>query len=374
MRVHFVGEADDGVRPSSHNAKALASMGVETRFDPPAVHRQRTGWRSATWQETCRWADVIHVVTYSQCEWMLLRRLWRARMHGVQLVRYWVGSDCLWARHHAPSRRFAQALGHLGVLNLAVADHLIEELAGIGVEARSIPAITPNISAAAQPHPLPKDFTVLCYLPTRRRAFYGGEVIDGLIERMPDVRFIILGDAGTDYGERVNVESLGFVKDLARTIGRCSVHVRPTCHDGMPRLILEMLSHGRHVVASHPYPHCHQAGDVEGIVRMLRRLRREAGFNLPGREWVCEHFETRHTAGVLRDELRRCLEPGRPKLRRIGKRQAAGLLTRCPWILSRRCEPLPRAEDLPAEAEALRLALGGEAPAAAPVAEGVAAG
>ena len=62
MRVHFVGEADDGVTPSSHNARALASVGVETRFDPPAIHRQRTGWRSPAWQETCRWADVIHVV------------------------------------------------------------------------------------------------------------------------------------------------------------------------------------------------------------------------------------------------------------------------------------------------------------------------
>ena len=325
MRVHFVGESDNGLTPSSHNAQALASIGVSTAFDPS---ESKVGWRSRVWQETCRGADVIHVVTYSQCNWMLLRKLWRARMHGVQMVRYWVGSDCLWARHHGPSRRFAQALGHLGTLNLTVADHLVAELAAIGVEAHTIPVITPNISASVSPHPMPKEFAALCYLPTRRRAFYGGAVIDRLIKSMPTVRFIVLGDAATDYSRFDNVESPGFVDNLARTIGRSSVYLRPTCHDGMPRLILEALSHGRHVVASRPYPHCQHAKDADEFQRALRHLEGRAEFNLAGREWVCQHFETRVTAQVLGDELRRCLEPGRSGLRRTGRRQAVAGIRR----------------------------------------------
>ncbi|MHC4091484.1 MAG: glycosyltransferase [Planctomycetota bacterium] len=359
MRVHFVGEQDDGVNPSSHNAAALASIGVSVQFDADDT------WRSRSWRAACDQIDVAHVVTYSQCNWMLLRKLWRARMRGVQIVRYWAGSDCLWARFHAPTRRFAQALGHLGALNLAVADHLVEELAGVSVGAEAVPVITPNISASAQPYPLPKQFTVLCYLPTRRREFYGGQVVDRLIEEMPDVRFIILGDAGTDYGRFENVESLGYVDDLTRTVGRCTVLVRPTHHDGMPRLVLEMLSHGRQAITSHPFPHCHHAGGVDEIRAILRRLQADGEFNLAGRRWACEHFETHRTATVLRDRIQSCLKPGRAARRRKGRWQAMQLLSRCPWILSRKCYPLPLPEELPAEAEALRIVLAGYAAASA---------
>ena len=356
MLVHFLGEPEQAVNPSSQNAAALASIGVSVEFDPPQAE---DGWRSHSWGSTCREIDVAHVVTYSQCHWVLLRKLWRARMLGVQIVRYWVGSDCLWARFHAPSRRFAQALGHLGVLNLAVADHLVEELASIGVQAQTVPVIAANISANAEPQPLPKEFTVLCYLPTRRREFYGGSVVDQLIEDLPEVRFIILGDQETDYRRFGNVESLGFVDDLGRTIGRCTVLVRPTRHDGMPRMILEMLSHGRHAIASHPYPHFFHAGDATGIKTILRRLRHRCEFNLAGRQWVCGHFETGRTAAVLRDRMQRCLDVGRAALRRKGRWQAMQLLSRCPWILSRKSFPLPGPEDLPEEAEPLRIVLAG---------------
>ncbi len=354
MRVLFTGEPDNGTSPSSQNAAALASVGVPALFDD-----DRYGWRSRSWQETCDDCDAIHLVTYSQCHWVLLRKLWRARMRGVQIVRYWVGSDVLWARWHAPSRRFAQALGNLGTLNLAVADHLVDELSAVGVQAETVPVITPHVSADAEPHPLPKEFTVLCYLPTRRRAFYGGPVIDRLIRELPDVRFIILGDQGTDYSRFDHVESLGYVEDLPRTIGRSTVHVRPTLHDGMPRMVLEMLSHGRHAVTSYPYPHCQQAKDVESICRVLKRLRRGAEFNLKGREWVCDNFATSLTAGCLRDRIAQCLAPGRTALRRTGKWQATQFFTRCPWVLSRRVERLPAADELPSEAESFRLILQG---------------
>ncbi|MCP4248231.1 MAG: glycosyltransferase family 4 protein [bacterium] len=358
MRVLFLGESDTGLNPSSQNAAALASSGVDVEFDKGA------GWRSSAWRETCDRIDVAHLVTYSQCNWMLLRRLWRARARGVQIVRYWVGSDCLWARFHAPTRRFAQALGHLGTINLAVSENLIEELAAVGVDARLVPVITPHISAAAQPHPLPAQLTVLCYLPTRRREFYGGSLIDALVEKMPEVRFIILGDRDTDYSRHRNVESLGTVEELSRTMGRCTVLLRPTAHDGMPRMVLEMLSHGRHAITSLPLPHCQHAADLGGIESALRRLRRRCEFNLAGREWVCENFETKRTARVLGEVMEQSISPGRPALRRAGKRQARKVLMRAPWLLSRKCYPLPRAEELPDEADALRLALAG--PSAAP--------
>jgi len=356
MRVHFVGERDDGISPSSHSATALAAVGVSTRFDPPAG---ADGWRSRAWGDVCRNSDVVHVVTYSQCNWMLLRRLWRARLHGVQIVRYWVGSDVMWARHHVASRRFARALGHLGTLNLAVADHLVDELAEVGIAAETTAVITPHVSPEVQAHPLPEQLTVLCYLPTARRAFYGGLLIDQLIRELPDVRFVILADPGTDYHGQPNVESPGFVDDLDGTLNRCTVVVRPTLHDGMPRMVLEMLARGRHVIASHRYPHCVRAVDVDAIRHELHRLERGCELNLAGRRWVGRHFETRRTASALRDRVQQRLAPGRSALRREGRRQGLQLLARCPWLMSRKLYGLPRADDLPPEAQALRTVLAG---------------
>ncbi len=353
MHVLFVGEPDNGFNCSAHNAGALADLGAEAQFD------SNDGWRSRAWKATCARTDAIHLVTYCQQNWVQLRKLWRARMAGVSIVRYWVGSDCLWAAHHEPSRRFALALDHLGVVNLAVAEHLVDELGRIGVRAEYTPIITPHISALAKPHPLPSQFTVLCYLPTIKREFYGGPVLDRLMEEMPDVHFIVLCDEGTDYHDRPNVESLGYVEDLERTIGRSTVHVRPTMHDGMPRLMLEMLSQGRHAVACQPYPHCVQAADYESTKEALSEMKSKADFNLAGREFVCGHFETRRTARILFDRFEKECSPGRLSLAKQGKWQAARLLSRCPWMLSRMDEDLPLPEALPEEAIALRTVLRG---------------
>lgn len=348
MRVLFVGEPDNGYNCTAHNAQALSTVGVQALFDTGA------GWRSAEWRQLCRQADVVHVVTYAQQNWMLLRKLWRARMMGLPVVRYWVGSDCLWARFHEPSRRFAQALAHLEVVNLAVADHLVEELARIHVEARYTPIVTPHICSGAQPQRLPSRVTALCYLPSHKREFYGAGIIDALIRDLPGVQFIVLCDQATDYSAFANVESPGHVEDLARTIGRCTVLVRPTMHDGMPRLMLEMLSRGRHAVCSQPYPHCLQADSLAEYKQALRTLADGAEFNLEGREYVCRNFETRHTVKLLQSHLLERLQPGRAALSKTGKVQAGRLLARFPALLSRKHLPLPHSSELPPEADALR--------------------
>ena len=188
-----------------------------------------------------------------------------------------------------------------------------------------------------------------------------------LIEQMPKTRFIVLGDAETDYSRFANVESLGYVEDLARTIGRSTALVRPTCHDGMPRLVLEMLSHGRHAITSQAYPHCHHAVGVEEIRRVLRRIELHGQFNLDGRQYVCQHFETTRTAELLRERLSRQLQANRSVRRIKGKWQAMQLLSRCPWLTSKKVEPYPSWEDLPGDAEALRMMLDPNAVAASSV-------
>ena len=178
MYVHFLGEPDDGIRPSSQLARALATLGVRSAFgDAPS-------WRSKRWREICRHADVIHVTAYCVRDQGLLRRLWLAKAKGVVLVRTWMGSDVLWALHHPRSMTFARRLQDLGVKQLAVADHLIDELASIGVQAEFVPIVAPQVvTGEAEIPPFPDRFTILCYLPARRRIFYGGPIVDDLMAR-----------------------------------------------------------------------------------------------------------------------------------------------------------------------------------------------
>ena len=240
-----------------------------------------------------------------------------------------------------------------------MADHLVEELAQIDVQAQYTPIITPHISALAKPRPLPKQLTVLCYLPTQKRRFYGADIIDRLIQDLPQVHFIVLCDADTDYSSHPNVESLGLVEDLEPVMARCTVHVRPTLHDGTPRLVLEMLSRGRHAICTQAYPHCHQANTLAEFKNVLSRLESSANFNLPGREFVCKHFETARTTACLHAKIEEVVSPPPDPPSGSGRRQAFKLLSRCPWMLSRKCFPLPRRQDLPDEAEPLPVLLQG---------------
>lgn len=298
MRVLFLGEADDGISVSSHHARALRECGAETRFETPSQ------------DGNAKRADVIHLVAYEQTDSQLLRRLAKSRLVGTSMVRFWTGRDVLWAERHEPSRAFAMALTRMGVTQVARSPDMVARLERIGVAAAVGPVVSPNIHSTHEPEPMPAVFTVLCRLPTSRRESSGGAIVDRLIERLGNVRFLILGDAETSYAARKNVESLGQVEDASRAILRSTVLIVPRVDGSLSRLALEMLCHGRHVISRHPLPHSAQAGDVESYFKAIRLLERDLSFNLAGREYVCEHYSTTRTTRELHALLESCIDPG----------------------------------------------------------------
>jgi hypothetical protein len=52
------------------------------------------------------------------------------------------------------------------------------------------------------------------------------------------------------------------------------------------RLVIEALSHGRHVITNCDFPHALRAESIDDYVNAIRALGREASFNLAGREYV----------------------------------------------------------------------------------------
>ncbi len=344
MHVHFIGEPDDGISVSSHHSRALAASGVSVSFEESPTPSEKDPPRP----------DIIHLVTFEQSSNALLRQLVADRMSGVQIARYWTGRDAVWAKHHAPSHECALALSRLGALQLCRTSELAEELDALGVSAKVLPVISSNISSLARPQALPKAFTALCYLPTERREFHGGSVIDTLIGRLPSVRFLVLGGGGATLADQPNVEWLRDRTDSVRAIQRSTVVVDARMDAGLSRLVLEALCHGRHVITRYSLPHAHMARSTEEFVEALRSVRDEATYNLDGRSFVDREHEHHTATKALRRELEEAIQPGRLNLVLEGGFRGAATTLQNLHLLSQRNFPLPDVDRLPAHAYALR--------------------
>jgi len=147
------------------------------------------------------------------------------------------------------------------------------------------------------------------------------------------VRFLILGDPATDYTSFKNVESLGFVQDIARTILRSTVTLQPRLDGALSRLSLETLSHGRHVICRRDWPYSRRAETVEQYVRELRELKHES-FNLDGRQYVCGEYDKRPSVGALCNLLTRITDQPGFKRGVLGGWVGVAAILRSPALLT----------------------------------------
>jgi hypothetical protein len=280
-----------------------------------------------------------------------------ASLTGEPIVRYWTGRDVQWAKFHAASRAFAHAVERLGAVQLARTQTLVDELARIGIRAALGPVLSLHVFNTHKPEPLPGAFTVLCNLPTARRDYFGGRWVDALIRRLPNVRFLILGDNETDYDAFRNVESLGIVDDVVRAIQRATLTIVPRLDGVLSRLALETLCQGRHAVTTCAAPHCAYAKSIEGFVTAIRPLEHEANFNLDGREYVCREYEKSQAAKRLLQVLEDCSRHRRVGLPFKGVWRGAMMALCHPGIFGRKSFGLPDLGSLSEEAAAFRTLL-----------------
>jgi len=298
MHIAFVGETDDGLSPSAHHAMALRSAGWQVTFD-------HLGERLAGPH-----LDGVHLITHGQSDDRLMCNVLAARSAQIPVLRFWTGPDLVWAEFHEPSRMVAQALAHAGVCQYCRTESARERLAALSIAAETAPIVSAHLSAGTQPHPLPQQFTALCHLPSSRREFCGGAVIDSLIRWLPRVRFIVLGDRLGDYSAFKNVESLGLTDNVVRQIQRSTVALHARLDREPSRLMLESLALGRHVIANCPWPHCHFADSLDKILAAVRALQRDLTFNLAGREAVCREHDYAAAACRLRGMFEQAASAG----------------------------------------------------------------
>lgn len=203
------------------------------------------------------------------------RFLWAVRAFGPRkLVMFWSGSDVLRATKEFQSGDMDPWIRE-NVHHWAGAPWLAEEVRAMGLDCEYVPATW--VPRVERPVSLPKDFSVLAYLPSaQRQDLYGTDQVLDVAHSMPTTRFTIVGlKDGQISNAPSNVRFLPWVEEMEPLYRSATVLWRPAKHDGLSFMALEGLAYGRHVLWTYPFDGCIQVANAEEARRELERLREQ---------------------------------------------------------------------------------------------------
>lgn len=215
-----------------------------------------------------------------------------------KLLMYWTGSDVLRALHDLEEQRNQKTLPEK-IVHIAAAPWLADELGGAGFQAMfislsAVPFV--RIDLSKEVPPLPKEFTVLTYVPDSAVSLYGGEHVKSLARDFPMIKIKILASTGGWWPDPPpGVQFLGWVGDPRELYVQSTVLIRMAAHDAIGGMVQEALSYGRHVIWSYPLDGVRTArdyttmrGHVEELLEAHRRS--ELKINVEGIEVVKKNF------------------------------------------------------------------------------------
>jgi len=249
--------------------------------------------------------DVVHAVyPVYYIKWVPALKAARKKV-----VFHWIGSDWYGLSRRPLSRAMLRSFRAGVDLHIADAPWLVEDLAARGFRAHLVPTISEKMSGELEP--MPSRFSVMAYLPDRRRDFYGWPVIKLLAERLPSLAVVAVGgerEAGAPDNVRFtglvdpdNVRFTGLVdgETMAGLYREVSALVRPTSHDGLSQMVLEALLRGRRVVWSREFPFCIHAATPEEFVAAVAALASSCPQNVEGSRYVAERYSAQAAAHAL---------------------------------------------------------------------------
>jgi hypothetical protein len=226
-----------------------------------------------------------------------------ARLLGKKkFVMHWVGSDTLDGQ-----KEVAQGKGEPWVLqqihHWAESDWMVGEVEALGIPCDLVPL--PSARIPEQPLPLPRDFSVLVYMPdVRRGELYGLDRILRVARELPHIPFELVGLMhGQIPDPPSNLKIHGRIPNLQEFYRGASVVWRPVRHDGLSYMVLEALGYGRHVMWSYPFPGCVQTScesEARNEIVRLYSLHKHKGLHLN-----CPGVQAIRDGGYLPQRLRK---------------------------------------------------------------------
>lgn len=244
----------------------------------------------------------------------------------IDRVYYWIGSDVARATTDFAAGRDVRRFRRLAARarHLAGSPPLLRDLADIGIDAELAPFPWEGVPRLSHLAEMPRQLTVLSYVPDSSPQFYGGPLLLAAARALPEARFVIMGGTGTWAPDApANVEFAGWVADPSPLYADASVVVRLAAYDSIGGTAVEGLVHGRPVIYSGELEHSTHVdfGDVDQLVAELRALsdRHTRGELTPDSEaasWASAEFdpEARFTrlARIIEGDAAR--EPRLPRL------------------------------------------------------------
>lgn len=274
--------------PSMTLAKALRGLG---RIVIIVVVKDLT---RREWLRVLRSAEAIVVVRYDAIPTYFLSQLAMAVALDVPIVRWWVGSDVLNVLEREDVRRTALRLDSIVSTNVAVAPHLVSELASVGISAVLVPSpLDPELATSEVAASVDDVRPILTYLPGKRKEFFGFEIIEQMVKANPDLCFIVVADQTHSLATHRNVESLGWVDDMRTLYARSGCILRITEHDGLPRMLIEGMLRGMYAIYSWPLEGAWQARTREDVQAALERYQGASMPNMIGREAMLQLLSAR---------------------------------------------------------------------------------
>jgi hypothetical protein len=226
------------------------------------------------------------------------------KRHRKPIFYHWIGTDVYRFLNDFPLKKIFKKnlIKSESIRNLVVSENLKQELISLNVSSTVLPLV--KLKFINKIPPLPQKFSVLAYLPEKRWDYYNGDIILQLAEKMPAVDFHIVASGRKD-NKLKNVFTHGFIEDMKPFYERCSALIRLTVHDGLPKMVLEALSYGRHVLWNGSLPHCFKVSNFRDCFDVLNDLKLKSEPNVPGKEYVEKNF---NPDNVVDDYLALCQE------------------------------------------------------------------
>ncbi len=201
------------------------------------------------------------------------------------LFYHWIGTDVYRIISDSPIKSWfkKRILKSTKTTNIVVAQPLQKELEQIDITSTILPLVKLNFIDDCPP--LPQKFSVLTYVPHDRWSFYNGDLILQLAEKFTDIDFHVI-TGGNKSDKQQNVFTYEFMKNINSFYVNNSALLRFTKHDGLPKMVLEALSYGRHVLWNNPFPNCHLVKNIEDCVNVINQLQTNPSINKTGKEYV----------------------------------------------------------------------------------------
>jgi len=219
-----------------------------------------------------------------------------AKLMGLKTINHWMGSDVLYALESWKAYFKVKITSLFVDCHLACSEPLVEELKSIGIKAKYVPVV--NSIFPNETLPLPKQFSILAYLPDERHEFYGSKYIHRLAKDFPEVNFYIVAGKGGQYPIKKNVKYLGFQKDMKSIYMQVNLLIRMVDHDGFSLCVQEALFYGRHVIYSYDNQFCFKAENYSEVKKQVSYHKNNISVNEEGHMYMKKKF---HPYKICRD-------------------------------------------------------------------------